>query len=243
MVMKQRFRLYRRNCGGRFYVQDGFTGKQESLGTTDRTEALRLLNAQIARAYLLACDPAIRTRTWQTVITEIVKARHGSTKLRYERAIQEKAFENIRTMPLLQTRPEHFMKVLPEGRKSTNDYLRRFHHFAQGMQWLPWPLLTRQQWPPIHREEKRGITWEEHQAIIAAEKDPERKAFYELTWHVGAAQIDIASLRAESIDWGQRISCHRRQKTGTPCVLRFGEEVTAILRRLPAEGPLFPKWS
>ena len=119
--MKQRFRLYRRNCGGRFYVQNGLTGKQESLGTTDRTEALRLLNAQIARAYLLACDPAIRTRTWQTVITEIVKARHGSTKLRYERAIQEKAFENIRTMPLLQTRPEHFMKVLPEGRKSTND--------------------------------------------------------------------------------------------------------------------------
>ena len=32
-------------------------------------------------------------------------------------------------------------------------------------------------------------------------------------------------------------------KTGKPCVLRFGEEVSAILRRLPASGPLFPKYS
>lgn len=37
--MKQRFRLYRRKAGGRFYVHDGLTGKQESLGTSDRMEA------------------------------------------------------------------------------------------------------------------------------------------------------------------------------------------------------------
>jgi hypothetical protein len=61
--MKLRFRSYRRKQGGRFYLQDGLTGKQESLQTTDRTDALRLLHArneadhhpgvglQIARAY------------------------------------------------------------------------------------------------------------------------------------------------------------------------------------------------
>ena len=61
--MKQRFRLYRRKLGGRFYLHDGLTGKQESLGISVRTEAKRLLHAkneaekqpainlQIARAY------------------------------------------------------------------------------------------------------------------------------------------------------------------------------------------------
>jgi hypothetical protein len=68
--MKQRFRLYRRKQGGRYYVHDDVTGKQDSLHTTDRLTALRLIhsrreagqqpavNLQIARAYLL---PAIQT--------------------------------------------------------------------------------------------------------------------------------------------------------------------------------------
>jgi hypothetical protein len=67
--MKQRFRLYRRRRGGRFYIHDSVTGKQESLGTTDRAQAVRLLhskneaqrqpviNLQIARAYLAVSDP------------------------------------------------------------------------------------------------------------------------------------------------------------------------------------------
>lgn len=61
--MRQRFRLYRRKSGQRYYVHDDLTGKQESLHTTDRTTAVRLLhskneavkqpvvNLQIARAY------------------------------------------------------------------------------------------------------------------------------------------------------------------------------------------------
>ena len=75
--MKQRFRLYRRKNGNRFYLHDSVTGKQESLGTNERTEAQRLLhsrneaerqpavNLQIARAYLAASDPHVATRTWQ----------------------------------------------------------------------------------------------------------------------------------------------------------------------------------
>ena len=92
--MKQRFRLYRRNHGGRFYVHDNVTGKQESLKTTDRTEALRVLHAkneaekqpainlQIARAYLVAGDPAIGTRTWQVAMEAVVKLKQGSTRER-----------------------------------------------------------------------------------------------------------------------------------------------------------------
>lgn len=44
--MKQRYRLYRRRPGGRFYLHDGVTGKQESLGTGDRGQARRLLHSR-----------------------------------------------------------------------------------------------------------------------------------------------------------------------------------------------------
>ena len=88
--MKQRFRLYRRKRGGRFYAHDCITGKQTSLGTIDRTEALRILNGkneaeqqpainlQIARAYLAAGDPAIATRTRQNAMDTVVSLKQGS---------------------------------------------------------------------------------------------------------------------------------------------------------------------
>ncbi|MGA2864025.1 MAG: hypothetical protein ABSF95_06010 [Verrucomicrobiota bacterium] len=73
--MRNRFRLYRRKKGGRYYIHDDVTGKQESLGTTDRAAAVRLLhsrneaeqqpaeNLQIARAHLAASDPQLGIRT------------------------------------------------------------------------------------------------------------------------------------------------------------------------------------
>ena len=73
--MRQQFRLYRRKKGGRYYLHNDLTGKQESLHTSDRAKATRLLHAkneagqqpainlQIARAYLAATDPQIATRT------------------------------------------------------------------------------------------------------------------------------------------------------------------------------------
>ena len=188
--MKQRYRLYRRSCSGRFYIHDNVTGKQESLGTADRIEALRLLhskneadrqpaiNLQIARAYLAAGDPDIMTRTWQVVMDELVRTKLGSTRERYVRSFKEHALDSLRSLPILQTRPEHYLHALEVGTVSTNDILRRVHNFALAMTWLPWPILTKKQWPALHYGEKRGITWEEHQAIVAAEKNPERKTFH-----------------------------------------------------------------
>jgi hypothetical protein len=83
--MKQKYRLYRRNLNGYYYIQDNVTRKQEGLGTRDRVEAHRLLhtrneaasqpamNLQIARAYLAAGDPKVASRTWQDVIDETTK--------------------------------------------------------------------------------------------------------------------------------------------------------------------------
>ena len=72
------------------------------------------------------------------------------------------------------------------------------------MTWLPWPVLPKKRWPEIQFKEKRAITWEEHQIIIARELNPERKAFYQLAWHLGASQTDLAFLEAENVDWENR---------------------------------------
>ena len=37
------------------------------------------------------------------------------------------------------------------------------------------------------------------------EPNPERRDFYELCWHMGGSQTDIASLAADSIDWRNRV--------------------------------------
>lgn len=186
-AMRQRYRLYRRKKGGRYYIHDDATGKQDSLHTSDRVAALRLfhsrneaeqqpaVNLQIARAYLAASDPQISTRTWQFVMEEMVKLKNGETQHRWQTAIKDKAFNLIRDLPILETRPEQFLRVLEIGKVSTNIYLRRIHNFALDMTWLLWPVIVKRQWPKVQFKDKRAITWEEHQAIVTRELNPERK--------------------------------------------------------------------
>jgi len=87
------------------------------LHTSDRSKATRLLHAkneagqqpainlQIARAYLVATDPQIATRTWQFVMDEIAKLKKGPTQDRWVRAMRDKAFDSIRQLPVLEIRP------------------------------------------------------------------------------------------------------------------------------------------
>jgi integrase len=93
----------------------------------------------------------------------------------------------------------------------------------------------------VRFKEKRAITWEEHQAIVGRESNAERRAFYELCWHLGGAQSDVAGLTAEDIDWQTKVVSFRRKKTGTVSIIRFGAEVEKVLASLPCRGPLFPK--
>ena len=249
--MKQRFRLYRRH-GGIYYVHDDETGKQESLQTRDRVEASALfaaktqshrqahLNLRLARTYLAATDPMVSKRTWQVPMDELARTKRGPTHLRWQRAIKDKAFDLIRDLPILETQAEHFLKVLHTGTVSTNVFLRRVHNFALDMGWLPWPVVVNRQWPAIEFKDKRAITREEHGRIIEREKNPERKVFYQMAWHTGASQSDLAFLEAENIDWEHHVISFARQKTGSIARLRFGEDVAELLRDLPGSGPLFP---
>lgn len=171
---------------------------------------------------------------------EMTATKTGETRVRYERAMQDEAFNLIRDLTILETQAEHFLKVLRIGTVCTNIYLRRIHNFALDMIWLPWPVIPRRQWPKVRFKEKRGITFEEHRAIIEREHNPERRAFYELAWHLGAAQSDIAHLQAEDIDWEQRVVSFFRRKTKSVAIVRFGDEIETVLRGLPSSGLLFP---
>jgi len=131
--------------------------------------------------------------------------------------------------------------VLEAGTVSTNVFLRRIHNFALDVGWLPWPVIVTRQRPSIHFQEKRAVTLEEHQAIIEREKNPEWRAFYALLWHLGGAQSEVATLRAEDVDWSQQIISYSRKKTGTISHVHFEDEVETILASRPSVGPLFPK--
>ena len=256
-VMTQKFRLYRRS-NGRFYSEDNATGKQESLRTSDKAEALRLLmarneaeqqpafNFQIARTYLAAGDPTLAKRTWKDVMDAFIAARaqrRESTRDRYDQAFREPILARFASRRLLETQPTDILQLIKDGTVSTNMYFRRLHSFALTLGWLPWPILGYRQWPSRNYKAKRGIKWEEHRLLVDTEKDSEWKALLELAWHVGAAQIDLVSLCAENVDWKTRTITYFRRKTNKPCVLRFGDEVEAILKRLPTQGPLFPRCS
>ena len=249
--MKLRYRLFLRRKSV-FYAFDNTTKTFQSLKTKDRAEAVRLLvalneagkqpamNLGLARVYLKHSDPMVSQRTWQHVFDEIIKLKSGPTQDRWQSAAKDKAFDLIRSRLLIETQAEHFLEVLKRGTVSTNAYLRKTHNFAVDMNWLPATVIPRRQWPAIHFKEKRAITFAEHQRIIGAEVNAERKVFYQVCWHLGASQGDIASLKGEDIDWTNNTVSFFRKKTGVPVLVHLGSEALNLLKDLPSEGPLFP---
>jgi integrase len=141
---------------------------------------------------------------------------------------------------IIETPGELLLKVLQTGTVSTNVFLRRLHNFCVDMNWLPWPLIPKRQWPAVRFKDKRAITLEEHQKIIAAEVNPERKALYQLCWHLGGSQGDIANLKGENVDWTNGTVSFVRKKTSVPVLVHLGTEALNLFKDLPAEGVLFP---
>lgn len=249
--MKPRFILFRRS--GTFYCEDSETGKQQSLRTKDEAEAQILLNAknesvrqpalnlQLARTYLTAADPMVQKRIWRDALETLISTKKGSTQDRWIRAGRDKAFAPLLSRCLLETQAEHLLATLKAGTVSTNVHLRKLHNFCIAMNFLPWPILPKAQWPAFEFREKRAVTAEEHKRIIGIEWNLERKGFFECLWHLGGAQSDIASLKAEDIDWQQKTVVYARQKTKTISFFHFGPELGRVLETLPKAGLLFPR--
>lgn len=249
--MKQRYCIFRRE-NGIFYSLDTLTKKRNSLNTADPQEARRLQNAlneacqqpavnlQIAQVYLQHSDPEFARRTWRFVMDRMGETKSGSTKKRWDVAMKDKSFDQIRALALIKTQAEHFLDAMHKGTVSTNVFLRRIHNFALDMNWIPRSIIPRRQWPAVQFKAKRGIIWEEHNRILEREMNPERKKFYQMCWHLGGSQGDLANLKAEDVDWQNRTVSFTRQKTGVPVILHLGEEALHTLRDLPGEGLLFP---
>jgi integrase len=171
----------------------------------------------------------------------VAQTKKGDTRLRWERAMRETPFDDIRHLKLVETQPDHFLRMLSAGTVCTNIFLRRLHNFALDMDWLPKAIIPRKRWPTIEFKDKRGITRMEHEKILAGERNSEWRAYYSLLWHLGGSQSDVANLQAEDVDWEMKVIGFNRMKTGSVVQLHFGGILANILNDLPGEGFLLPR--
>jgi hypothetical protein len=88
---------------------------------------------------------------------ELVALKRGTNGQRWERAIHDHSFDSIRRLPLIETRSDHFLKVLEEGKVSSNLYLRRIQNFALAMDWLLKPVIPKASWPKVTFKTKRAV--------------------------------------------------------------------------------------
>jgi len=253
MHMKTKYTLFRR--GDVFYTQDSATGKQTSLRTKDEAEALQLLNARneaqrqpvlnlhLARAYLTASDPAFVERTWQSVMAQLQSRGQDSSRERYASVFKSSAFDGLRHKRLMETTADDFLAVFKDGKVSIVYFLKRLHNFALSLGWIALPIVAPYLWPKYEAKDRRGITLDEHQSLLAKEKQAEWKLFLELLWETGAAQSDAANFKAEDIDWPTRTIAYFRQKTGSLAQFTISTKLETILSHLPTTGALFPNLS
>lgn len=258
--MQPKFRLYRRSnrSTGTYYAQNTATGSRESLGTKDRGEARKLLQAkndshaqpilsrELAKVYLQSQDPRFGERTWGDVARLIDSVYQGNTKERFQKFLRSEPVKRLIDMRLVETGSSDFLDVFahPKAGVSTNVQLRILHNRALDLEWILRPVLSKKAWPKIRYSHRHGITREQHEAVIAVTPNNEYRLFFELLWHTGGSQTDIASLTTEDIDWNTRRLYYERQKLrtrgqGQACLV-IGPALESVLKQLPSQGPLFP---
>jgi len=155
-----------------------------------KNQALRqpALNLQIAKAYLAGSDSGVATCTWQQAMDFLVATKKAENQRRWITAIKDHSFDPVRHRIIVETRAEELLAAVEQGTVSTNVFLRKLHNFCQNMNWLPWPIIPESQWPAVRYGPKRTITFAEHADIVERETNPERRAFYQLLWHLGGSQ-------------------------------------------------------
>ena len=251
--MKTKYTLFRRN--GIDYSQDTATGQQKSLRTRDEAEALELihagneahrqpvLNLQLARAYLTASDPAFVARTWQNVMDQLQARGKDSSRERYTVMFGLPSYDGLRHKTLLETTADDFLAVFKAGKVSVINFLKRLHNFALTLGWIAVPIVAPYLWPKYTPKDRRGITQDKHQSVLAHEKNAEWKLYLELLWETGAAQSDAVNFKAEDVDWTTRTISYFRQKTGSLAQFTVSTALARVLQQLPTVGPLFPHLS
>jgi hypothetical protein len=82
---------------------------------------------------------------------------------------------------------------------------------------------------------------DDHQRILAAERNSERNLFYRLLWEIGSSQSDAAALTAENIEWQSRTLTYFRMKTGEQAQITVSRGLVAILVQLSHSRSAVPK--
>lgn len=251
--MKAAFRLVRR--GNQFYAHHRSTNQRESLRTSNPEEAKRLLDAKneaqrvptmnlaLGRVFLAARDTELPERTWGTVMDAMITQGRESTRERYERAVKDPVIRRLRNRKLIETTSTELLAFIAEGTRSTCTFVKRLHHLAVGYGWVPVPIIPKKLWPNPKWNQRRAITAEEHEKIIAAETNLERRRYYEMLFLIGASQSDCAQLTAEHVNWQDRVLIYHRSKlkeNAPPACVTIGPKLEALLKELPSTGPLFP---
>jgi integrase len=202
-----------------------------------------VLNLHLARAYLTASDPAFVERTWQTVMEQLQSRGKDSSRERYASVFKSSCFDALRHKKLLETTADDFFAVFKDGKVSIVYFLKQLHNFALSLGWIALPVVAPYLWPKYEAKERRGITPDEQQSILAIEKKAEWKLFLELLWETGAAQGDAAAMTAEDVDWQSRTITYFRAKTGSRAQFTISKALETVLSHLPTTGALFPKLS
>lgn len=252
--MTNRFTLFKR--GAVYYCEDRKTGKQESLKTRNRVEALKLvqakndahanpsLNLALGLAYLSAHDSNLSARTWGDVMERFCKRGKPQTQVRHRRAVQSRPMQYLKSKKLIETTSEDFLHAMEIGTNSTIGFLKTLHNDAMDLGWLLKPVLPSKKWPVPRSKKRRAITREEHERILQTFRSHEWKSYLRMLWLTGASQTDAARLAAENVDWPNRVlSYHRAKLSGRglpPACLQIGTELESLLNELPSTGPMFP---
>ena len=252
--MKTKYTLFRR--GTVYYSQDSATGKQTSLRTKDETEARSLLNArnEAQRQPVLepASGPRLSDRQRPRVCRTHLADRHGPVtgtrpgeqpRTLSPRPSSRPPWTACGTRNFLETTADDFFAVFQGAKPSTICFLKRLHHLALSAGWIALPIVAPNLWPRYKPKDRRGITLDEHQTLLAKEKKAEWKLFLELLWETGAAQSDAVNFKAEDIDWPTRTLSYFRQKTGSLAQFTISKALEKVLEQLPTTGVLFPNLS
>jgi len=253
----KKYYLFKRK--DRYYLQNQ-DGRQTSLRTKDLGEAEKILATLVgasasptnlvrkqALMMLRETDPQYMGRNWGQLFDKYIeKCELPTQRERLRRSLASPVLQSLRAHQIATTDPDLFIEGILRFKRSIRYHVQLAYRFGVKINWVSRDLISEDLWPEIRWKNFRAITEEEHRRLCETVEDPERRNFYELCWHIGASQGDAAKLQAANINWKQRLLVFRRAKlkpNSPPAMIRIGPDLEELLRRLPAEGPLFPKIS
>ena len=85
------------------------------------------------------------------------------------------SYDALRQKKLLKTTDDDFFAVFKIGKPSIINFMERLHNFALSLGWIALPVVAPNLWPKYEAKERRGITRDEQEAILAREKKAESR--------------------------------------------------------------------